>query len=197
MEQIQIGDLVLTVAPDVAESSQEGSAFPTSKPKRKVEPRRNVQQSKLILAIAKKHGFENVRQIGYGALPDQPLASNGWLVMPRQMYKGIIPPHVLQQAEILTKGIPIKGFIVADDQRHIEQERKNKVAAKPVVTPDWRKIAATAGKAAAVAAVGAAVVAALPVVLGIGLIGATLVYDPLLIAVTAEDEWIVVGEWWD
>jgi hypothetical protein len=196
VETVQIRNLVLTVVPDVAQVT-EGSFFPASKPKRKAEPRRNVSQSKLIFAIAKKYGFKNVRLIGYGSLIDQTIESNGWLVMPMDKYKCIIPPEVMQQAETLTKGIPIKGFLVAEDRRRLEQQSQKKVLTAAEPSPDWGKIAGITGKVAATIAVVGLTISFLPLVLGVAAIGAALSYDPLLIAVTAEDEWIVVGEWWD
>jgi len=196
METVQIGDLVLTVAPEAVETSERESCS-VSKPKEKVRPRKTVSQSKLILANAKLNGNKNVRKVGKGGLIDRAMETNGWLVMPIEMYKGIIPPEAMETAETLTKGIPIKGFLIADDMRSIEHRRQEPRVLLPKVSPDWGKIASSAGKVAAAIAVGGVIISFLPLVLGIGAIGMALAYDPLLIAVTAEDEWICVYQWWE
>lgn len=198
METIQIGNNVRWfVAPEVAEAAPGSeSSFPVSKPKRKARPRKAVSQAKIIFAIAEMHGYENVRKVGEGGLIDQPIETNNWLVTRKELYRGIIPPEGLQQAENLTKGIPIKGFVVADDKRRIEQLSPKRTWTAPSISPDWGKIATGAGKVAAAIAVGGAIISFFPLVLGIGVIGAALAYDPLLIAVTAEDEWICLYEWW-
>jgi hypothetical protein len=196
VETVQIGDLVLMVAPEAVVDPDEGS-HSVSKPKEKARPRKAVFQSKLILANAKINGTENVRIVGKGGLIDRPINTNGWLVMPIEMYKGIIPRAGMEIAENLTKGIPIKGFLIADDTRSIEPRRQEATVLKPKISPNWRKIASGAGKVAAAIAVGGAIISFFPLVLGIGAIGVALSYDPLLIAVTAEDEWVCLYQWWD
>jgi hypothetical protein len=195
VEAVQIGDLVLTVVPE-ADVYPERECYWVSKPKEKPRSRKTVSQSKLILANAKINGAENVRKVGQGGLIDRPIKTNGWLVMPIEMYKGIIPREGMEIAEKLTKGIPIKGFLIADDMRSIEAGRQEAPVLKPKIPLDWRKIASGAGKVAAAIAVGGAIISFLPVVLGIGAITLAFAYDPLLIAVTAEDEWICVYQWW-
>jgi hypothetical protein len=196
VETVQIGDFVLTVAPEADEYPERESSS-VSKPKEKARPRKPISQSKLILANAKICGAENVRKVGHGGLIDRPIKTNGWLVMPPEMYKGIIPREGMEIAETLTKGIPIKGFLIADDMRSIEPGRQEAPVLKAKISPNWRKMASGAGKVAAAIAVGGAIISFLPVVLGIGAITLALAYDPLLIAVTAEDEWICVYQWWD
>jgi hypothetical protein len=196
VETVQIGDLVLTVGPEaVVDPGREAGSV--SKPKEKASPRKTVSQSKLILANAKLNGTKNVRIVGKGDLIDRSIITNGWLVLPLEMYKGIIPREGMEIAENLTKGIPIKGFLIADDMRSIEHRRQEATVLKPKISPDWRKIASGAGKVAAAIAVGGAIISLFPLVLGIGALGVAIAYDPLLIAVTAENEWISVYQWWD
>ena len=196
METIQIGNVRLVVAPDDAVDHQWECSTPTSKPRQKAKLRKSISQAKLIFARAHLHRIKNVRKVGHGGLIDQPIKTNGWLVTPPGMYEGIIPREAMPTAEILTKGIPIKGFLIADDQRVNEQVQQNSAARQQTISLDWGKIATGVGKVAAAVAVAGAVISFLPLVLGIGAIGIALSYDPLLIAVTAEDEWICVYEWW-
>jgi hypothetical protein len=195
VEAVQIGDLVLTVVPE-ADEYPERECYSVSKPKKKARPRKTVSQSKLILANATINGAENVRKVGRGGLINRPIKTNGWLVMPIEMYKGIIPREGVEIAETLTKGIPIKGFLIAEDVRGIEERRQKPTNLKPNILPDWRKITSGAGRVAAAIAVCGAIISFFPLVLGIGAIGVALAYDPLLIAVTEEDEWMCLYEWW-
>lgn len=196
METVQIGDLVLAVAPDVAQPSEVTSASQSSKAKRKAESRRSISQSKLICGRAKMHGFQHVRLVGRGALIDQPMKLNGWLVMPPEMYGGIIPRDAWDAAITLTKGIAIKGFLIADDARSPQHQSQAHPARVPQISINWEKVARGVGWGVAAIAAAGAVISLLPLVLGIGALGIALAYDPLLIAVTAEDEWICLYEWW-
>jgi hypothetical protein len=156
-----------------------------------------VSQSKQIFARAKLYGLENVRQVGNGGLVKEPTETNGWLAMPLNMYDGIIPREAWEAAEILTKGIAIKGFLVADDKRIVDRKMRRQAMIDRVKSVDWGKVASDAGRVAAAIAVVGAVIAFLPAVLMVGaMVGALTLYDPLLIAVTEDDEWICVHEWW-
>jgi hypothetical protein len=186
VETIQIGNLSFVVAPkETVTKRRNNNSSSVSRSRRKPKP-----QAKRILTIASRHGWDSVRKVGNGGLINQPVMTNGWLVMPIEMYKNIIPPEGIQQAKILTKGIDIKGLLIADDQRNYERQSQKKSL------PEWGKIATGFGKLAAVIALGTAVISFFPIVLGVGAIGAALAYDPLLIAVTTEDEWICLYEWW-
>ena len=127
------------VAPEAAEVPEIVHAVVIPKPKRKVSPRLSVPQSTLILANAKMNGWEDVRKVGQGDMIDRPIETNGWLVMPIEMYTGIIPPEAIQHAEILTMGVQIKGLLVADDIQHVERQSQTMPLAAPSVSPDWEK----------------------------------------------------------
>jgi hypothetical protein len=196
VETVQIRDLVLTVAPSESDVDLNGQTSHKLDPGRKVSRRRKVSQSKLILANAITYGYQNIRRIGNGGLIDRPIKTNGWLVMPPDYYKGIIPPEAWKVAEHLTRGIPVKGFLVAEDLRR-EQPPPVGTLRTSKISPDWRKIVTRVGWVAGSIAVAGAVISIFPVVLGIAAVGVALSYDPVLIAVTAEDEWICLYEWWD
>jgi hypothetical protein len=197
METVQIGNLRWVVTPEDIADNPEECVAPASQSRKKGLRRKRASQANLILARANLHKIENVRVIGRGGLVDQAIESNGWRVMPPSLYKGIIPREAWETAEALTKGIPIKGFLIADDRRSVESSRQSIAARIPKINPDWRKIVTITGRVAGAIALAGAVVSFLPLLLGIGAIGVALAYDPLLIAVTADDEWICLYEWWE
>lgn len=184
------------VAPEVAAAPEIAPAIRFRKPKRRAAPRLCISQSTVILAIAKMQGWEEVRKVGQGGMIDGPIETNGWKVISLEMYKGIIPPEAMHKVETLTRGIRLKGLLVADDMQHIEQQSRTMPLVAPAVSPDWEKIGAGLGKVALVAAIGMAVIAVLPLVLGVAGVAAALAYDPLIIGVTQENEWIELCEWW-
>lgn len=262
MTTIQIGkNLPWVVAPeeDGATVGTE-SFFTVSKRKWKVGPRKPRSQANRILALAKAQGWEDVRRVGRGGMIGEPLETNGWLVMPIEMYKGSIPFEAFQRESIIKARVKVKGFLIADDQQRSRQgwnriaaiwpryatelkkisnvvtdilqrakDHLHYVATLPpskriewkeitnVITHglqsakqrwtslasiwssheiDWKKSADVLGKVALAAVIVMAISSLLPVILLVMAIGAGLVYDPLLIAVTEEDEWICLYEWW-
>ena len=197
METIEIGNLRFVVVPEEQQVQRKERSVSRAKPKTKAKQRRRVSQAKQIFARAKLYGLENVRKVGEGGLIDQPMETNGWLAMPLDMYDGIIPREAWDAAEILTKGIPIKGFLIADDKRIVDRKLRRQAMIDRVKSVDWGKVSSDAGRVAAAIAVVGLVVAILPAVLFFGvMLGALTLYDPLLIAVTEDDEWICVYEWW-
>jgi hypothetical protein len=97
----------------------------------------------------------------------------------------------------LTKGIAIKGFLIADDKRVVDRKLRRQELVDRIKSVDWERTATAAGRVVAAIAVVGAVIAFLPAVLMVGaMVGALTLYDPLLIAVTEDDEWICVYEWW-
>ena len=199
METIQIDKMEWVVMPEfvVVPEVEQVRKKERSVAKSKAKPRRRVAQSKQIFARAKLYGLENVRKVGEGGLIDQPMETNGWLAMPLDMYDGIIPREAWDAAETLTKGIAIKGFLIADDKRVVDRKLQRQEVVNRIKSVDWERAASTMGRAAAAIAVVGLVIAALPVVVMFGvMLGALTLYDPLLIAVTEDDEWICVYEWW-
>jgi len=196
VETVQIKDLVFTVAPEVAKVSETEPSSLVSIPAGEANTLKTDSQSNRILAIAKECGWDDVRVVGEGGVINQPIELNGWLVMPIGLYKKSIPPEAFQRVEtIINAEGKMKGFLIADDLRSGEKQSANARFEIPAVSPDWGKIATGIGKVAAVVAVITAVISFLPILLGVGAIGAALVYDPLLIVVTAEDEWVCIYEW--
>jgi hypothetical protein len=198
VETVQINDLVFVVAPEVVEAPKSKSSSSVFRPKGKAGVCNPVPQSKLILAVAKRHGWENVRVVGHGEMIDQPIETNGWQVTPIEEYKGIIPAEALQKVETLADtGIRVKGFLVADDLRHDAQKSVNISSAKVIKGIDWGIVVNVLSKLAAVTLIGTAVITLFPIVLVAGAVVAGIAYDPVLVVVTAENEWICLSEWWE
>lgn len=193
METVEIGNLRWVVAP---QRQRNECVTSSSKLKPKAKHRKRFSQAKQIFARARMYGASNVRKVGDGAMIEQSIETNGWLVMPKNMYGGIIPRKGLEIAEALTEGIPIKGFVVADDKRAVERRLRKEALVSRLRSIDWANIASTTGRVAGAIAVVAAVISFLPALLLVVAIGGALAYDPLLIAVTEEDEWVCVYEWW-
>lgn len=195
MDTIENRQLRFVVAPEEKRVGSKDNSVSKSKPK--VKPRRHISQAKQIFARAKLYRLENVRKVGDGELITQPVETKGWLVMPPDMYDGIIPREAWDVAQVLTQGIAIKGFLIADDKRAIDRKLRRQEIINRVKSVDWGKVATETGRVvAAITVVGVAIVA-LPALLVVGAVATTVSLDPLLIAVTEDDEWIAVYEWWD
>jgi hypothetical protein len=194
METIEIGSMRFVVAPEEKQVQIKERSVLRSKSKAK--RRKRISQAKQMFARAKLHELKNVRKVGDGGMIDQPIETNGWFVMPPDMYDGIIPRVAWDAAETLTKGIAIKGFLVADDKREIDQKLRRQAFVNKIKSIDWARVASSTAWVVGAIAVVAAVISILPVVLVVGAVATAFTYDPLLIAVTEENEWICVYEWW-
>ena len=79
----------------------------------------------VVLEIAKKERWKDCEIFGYGDMITQPQESNGWNLIPADMYKYSIPSEgIARLHQIINAGVRIQGVIVADDERREETPRK-------------------------------------------------------------------------
>jgi hypothetical protein len=177
-----------------------------------------------IWDIANREGWKDVSLFGKGGMIYKHTKVNGWDIFPVMDFKRNIPQEAKNRVAVLNKydhmvNPKIIGFLIADDLRHAKnkslaenlekaKERAKNLYINKVVEPvqmiDWEKVGNTTGTvikwlaiaAGAVMAIGVLAAAAFAI-LPVFLIGGALVYDPVLIAVTEDDEWVALYEWWD
>ncbi len=168
-----------------------------------------VKERNWLLDVAEQNHWDDCMLVGRGEMIDEPMVVNGWYLTPADQYNGVIPTDgMLRLYYIINSGFKIKGVLVADDLRSLN--RKPALPAPQPQLPDinWRFVFETAIKiisglaVAVVAAVVISVLAALLVIFGaaaliLGAVGTVLVYDPMLIVITEDDEWVAVYMWLD
>lgn len=157
----------------------------------------NTKIQTMNFKILEKQG-DRFEVIGCGEMPTEPIQVGEWWVTPAEQYKGKIPQEVQQKLfSFLNQGVKVKGFLIAEDMREIEEkqelEKKKKEAREKVLK---------VGAGVALATV------ALPVIgLGIGVLGliaGLCAWDPMLLAVLDEENingeggrWVCLGTWYD
>jgi len=124
---------------------------------------------------------ERYQEIGWGDMIYSPRRVDGWWVTPAQDYHGQVPVEIRKNLiDFLNLGIPVQGFLVAEDLKEIEA-KKQEAAIQAVKT-------------------GLGIVLAPLIGIGLGLVyllSAAMSYDPMLIAVLEDGRWICLGTWYD
>ena len=130
---------------------------------------------------------EEFEVVGSGEMPTEPCQIGEWWVVPAEQYKGKVPKEAQQKLfSIINQGLKIKGVLIADDIREIEQKKEQEKKKKEMIQK-----AALAGIAA---------LAAPAIGMGLGLAAIVFglcAYDPILIAVSEDGRYICCGTWFD
>lgn len=102
----------------------------------------------LVLEIAKEKGWEDCEVFGYGDMITEPRESNGWKLIPADIYKYSIPmPAVARLHQIINAGVRVQGVIIADDGRRAEPALPSAPAKRKVSMPSLKPIVAWIGNA--------------------------------------------------
>jgi hypothetical protein len=149
--------------------------------------------------------LERYEVIGQGDMIDSPRQIDGWWVTPAQEYHGNVPVEIRRKlVEFLQLGIPVQGFVIAQDIREVKpnqlpkpQPRHELPAPTVKVKTETPKREESSGNGLGTA-IGLIFAPAVIVMMGFAwLIGAALSYDPMLIAILDDGRWICLGVWYD
>lgn len=127
--------------------------------------------------------------IGHGELITSPCQMGDWWVMPLADYKGKIPADIQQNMVEFQKTHAILGFLIADDMRAIEQERKKKEDLKIAFKKGLGVLATI------LSVIGKIIYYTFLVMFY--LIMAALSVDPMVIAVMPSGEYVCLGSWFE
>lgn len=164
-----------------------------------------MQQSNVILKS--QTAPQDLEVIGHGGMVDKPCQIGEWWVMPAEQYTGTIPPDIQAKWDnFKALGIPVLGYLIADDMREVllkrekeaeEKREQDKQRRKEAFEKTVRDVAHVGGQV--IVGVGKAIgtVAIGAVVLTAGVALAILRFDPILIAVMPDGRWVCLGAWWD
>jgi hypothetical protein len=85
----------------------------------------------LVLKIAQQNGWKDCKFFGYGDMIPEPQESQGWELIPADLYEYSIPAEGVDRIlRIVNAGVRIQGVIIADDKR---KTRHLHIPTKPVV----------------------------------------------------------------
>jgi hypothetical protein len=161
----------------------------------------------LVLSVAQQNGWKDCEIFGYGDMRAQPLESNGWNLIPADVFQYSIPAEGVNRiVTIMNAGVRIQGVIIADDLRKTEPPPAPK---KPLVTlPSAASVLSTISKVLTGLIVFGAVVLFGRILLTVALVlGAIIVlcmaitHDPKLIILVEDGNgntaWVSVLTWFD
>jgi len=123
--------------------------------------------------------------IGSGEMIDKPTFIGDWYCIPLKQYESTIPVPGIQAIDrILKSDLRIRGIIVAEDAKKIKQKEAIKINPPKMDGVN-------------LAALGVALTAAMSLgfLLFVGLLSMLMTFDPLLIAITEENQWLLLYEW--
>uniref|UniRef100_A0A7V3N605 Uncharacterized protein n=1 Tax=candidate division CPR3 bacterium TaxID=2268181 RepID=A0A7V3N605_UNCC3 len=157
--------------------------------------------------------------VGYGKMITEPIFKNGWYIVPLEQYTNIIPKLAIESVEqIKQSGVEIEGFVIAtrmnEPPTRPPQDASNTDNLEELITKVEKEasriseivlvkavevgkailpVAKTVGKV--ILTVAGAIGVLLGIVLIIGLAGACLSNDPVLIVVLKDGTWVEVMRW--
>lgn len=172
------------------------------------------RQTAQVLDLSDRGGW-NAQVLGRAPMPEAPIFFRQWWIVPASQDTSVIPQRAMERLKALdVAGIRPRGFVIIHDapralpspapRRSSVPETPSKkglsippqvvVAAEGVVVgimvlPLVMKLV--------VAAVSAVLAALVVPALAVGLVGAALLVDPVLVAVTEDGYWIVIDQWWN
>lgn len=136
--------------------------------------------------------------VGYGRMITEPITKNGWHLVPLEQYVGSIPQLAIESVEQMKQaGVEIAGVIIAcqvqqepEPQKDFYEDILGKAAeASKAMMPVVKEVGKVVLKVTGVVCV------ALGIILLIGLAGACLSNDPVLIVVLSDHTWVEVMRW--
>jgi hypothetical protein len=158
----------------------------------------------IVLEIAHQKGWQDCEIFGHGSMITQPQESNGWKLLPADLYEYSIPSEgVARVLQTINAGVRIQGVVIADDERRTVPQP---IPTKPKVSlPSVKTVVSFIG----IVLLGLIVVACIIKFPSLVLIGAALVvlfsaataYDPKLIILVDDGNggtvWISLLTWYE
>lgn len=151
-----------------------------------------------LLALSQLRGWD-FEVLGQAPMPTEPVRLGDWLIIPAHQDTSPIPAGALERVQALYQaGVRPKGFVLVHEAPMLLAAPKT---AEPGPKP-WQQVSpelkATLVQVGGVLAIGATLLAAVaavmvPLILAAAASAATI--DPILIAVTEDNEWVEIDRW--
>ncbi len=167
----------------------------------------------VVRNLAQQKGWEDCQIFGHGDMITQPMQSQGWNLIPADLYEYSIPAKGVDRLlQIIDAGVHIQGVIIADDTRRVEPKPAPTRPMKPL--PSEKTVFSIIGKVliGLIVLSGIVLVAAFVVIkgplfilcsiFGLSLLhGVTNDFDPQLIILVDDGNggtaWLSVLTWYD
>ncbi len=181
-------------------------------PLRQRSARLTSPQARAVLELSDRE-YWNARVLWRAPIPRSPIRARDWLFVPLEADGSPIPDKALKRVRTMYEaGIRPQGFVIIHEappylkagRGAAQQDAEQVQVQHPAVEPTMAAGLAAAAilliivPLAAKVIVGAvaALAAAIAVPAATAGIAAAVLVDPMLVAVTEDNYWIVIDEWW-
>lgn len=155
-------------------------------------------QAKQLLTLGEENHWPT-QILGKAPMLEEPLRVREWVLMPALLDSTPLPDHAMERIHTVYKaGIQPQGFVIVHEAP-LEIEAAQ-LEVKQKTNPDLLKKIGGAALGAGllsgsiVALVGIAVLGGI-LLAPIGLLGAAVILDPILVVVTTDNYWIEIDRW--
>jgi hypothetical protein len=162
---------------------------------------------KELLEFCRSEGWD-AKILGNAPLPEHPYRLGTWLIIPSHLDTNPMPERAMERIQTLFEnGHRPKGFFIIHEapKELAPTIQKPEIPKTDKISPEFkaklRSALSVSGKALGGVAVLAgsltlgliAILVALPVIV----LGAAIVIDPILVAVTEDNTWVEIDRWWN
>jgi len=155
-------------------------------------------QAKQLLTLGEENHWPT-QILGRAPMLEEPLRVREWVLVPSTMDSTKLPAHAVERIyDIYVAGIQPQGFVIVHEAP-LEIEAPQPVVKQKVDSDLLKKIGGAALGAgflsgSIVALAGIAILGGI-LLAPIGLLGAAVVLDPILVVVTNDNYWIEIDRW--
>ena len=155
-------------------------------------------QTKQLLTLGEENHWP-IQILGQAPMLEEPLRVREWVLMPALMDSTSLPDHAMERIHAVYKaGIRPQGFVIVHEapleieapQPEVKQKNNSDLLKKI----GGAALGAGLLSGSIVALVGIAILGGI-LLAPIGLLGAAIVLDPILVVVTTDNYWIEIDRW--
>ncbi len=155
-------------------------------------------QTKQLLTLGEDNHWP-IQILGQAPMLEEPLRVREWVLMPATMDSTSLPDHAMERIHAVYKaGIRPQGFVIVHEAPLEIEAPQTEVKQK--TNPDFLKKIGGAALGAGLLSGSIAALVGIAILGGIllapiGLLGAAVVLDPILVVVTNDNYWIEIDRW--
>jgi len=177
---------------------------------------RTSPEARTMVVVGRSNHW-HFQAMGKAEIPTRPLFLRNWVLVPIDQDSSLIPASALQRVQaIYSAGLRPKGFVLAHeaprelkappgsdtpksgprvDWRKLREESTEKLKRAADHLPDMSVVGPVLIQGLKVLGIAMAGLAAVPILLA-GAVGAAVLVDPVLFAVTSDGYWVEIDRWY-
>jgi hypothetical protein len=152
-----------------------------------------------LISFGKQMGWE-VDVLGVAPMPTESFKKGDWLIVPAHMDKSILPARARKRVQALRNaGLHPIGYVLVHEIPKTYPIDIHKISEKNISNGKsaLKAISGVIGTVALVTGALTLFVIAAGVLIPGALITTALLIDPILVAVSTDNQWVEIDRWWD